>query len=143
GPCSGTCPQVVTFTVTATDNCDGTVTPTCTPASGSSFPSGTTTVTCTAKDSCGNPGMRSFKVTVICPAPLTLACASGGGQVGIAYSSALVASGGVPPYTYSITFGSLPPGLMLNPATGAITGTPTTAGNFAFSATVVDSRGTV
>ena len=51
-------------------------------------------------------------------APVTLACAADGGQVGAPYSSALAATGGVPPYTFSITAGSLPPGLILNSSTG-------------------------
>ena len=79
---------------------------------------------------------------VIAPPAITLACATSTGQVGVAYSSSLVATGGVPPYTYSITSGSLPPGLTLNPSTGAITGTPTTYGTFNFTAQVVDSTGT-
>jgi hypothetical protein len=37
---------------------------TCTPASGSKFPLGTTTVNCTATDTAGNEGIGSFKVTV-------------------------------------------------------------------------------
>src|ERR1051326_5328911 len=56
--------QVVTFTVTATDNIDTTVTPTCKPASGSAFPVGVTTVLCTAIDSHANYGFGSFKVSV-------------------------------------------------------------------------------
>ena len=79
---------------------------------------------------------------VISPPTLVLTCPTSTGQVGVAYSSALVASGGVPPYTFSITSGSLPPGLTLNPSTGAITGTPTTYGTFNFTAKVVDSTGT-
>jgi hypothetical protein len=78
---------------------------------------------------------------VVSPPPVTLTCANSVDQVGVPYSSSLVASGGTPPYTFSITSGSLPPGLTLNSATGAITGTPTTAGNFAFTAQVVDSTG--
>jgi hypothetical protein len=74
-------------------------------------------------------------------APLSVTCAFPNGQVGVAYSSSLVASGGTPPYTYSISAGSLPPGLALNPSTGAITGIPTTAGSFAYTAKVVDSAG--
>ena len=78
---------------------------------------------------------------MIAPPPLRLACAGGSGKVGVAYSSALVASGGTAPYTFSIIVGSLPPGLTLNPLTGAISGTPTTAGTFNYTAKVVDSTG--
>jgi hypothetical protein len=61
--------------------------------------------------------------------------------VGTPYNSSLVASGGAPPYTFSITSGSLPPGLSLNPNTGQITGTPSDFGTFSFTAKVVDSSG--
>jgi hypothetical protein len=44
----------VTYTVRATDDRDPDVTPTCTPPSGSTFPIGTTGVTCTARDAAGN-----------------------------------------------------------------------------------------
>ena len=54
----------VTFTVTATDNINLATGPTCTPLSGSIFPLGTTTVTCTAKDAAGNIATASFTVTV-------------------------------------------------------------------------------
>ncbi len=60
-------------------------------------------------------------------------------DVGVAYSSSLTASGGTSPYTYSIKSGSLPAGLNLNTSTGAITGTPTTAGAPACTAQVTDS----
>jgi hypothetical protein len=60
-PCLG---AVVSFTVTATDNCDLTPTVVCSPASGSFFPIGTTTVNCTATDDCGNTDSCSFTVTV-------------------------------------------------------------------------------
>jgi hypothetical protein len=69
----------------------------------------------------------------------SVTCAYPSGQVDVAYSSSLVATGGTPPYNYSISAGSLPPGLMLNPSTGAITGVPTTAGSFAYTAKVVDA----
>jgi len=76
------------------------------------------------------------------PPPIGLACLTSTGQVGVAYSSSLVATGGVAPYTYSIVSGGLAAGLTLNPSTGAISGTPTTAGTDTFTAQVVDSRGT-
>lgn len=56
------CPRVH-FGVTASDNCPG-VTKTCSPASGSCFPIGTTTVTCTATDSSGNTATTSFTVKI-------------------------------------------------------------------------------
>ncbi len=54
----------VTFNATATDYEDGPVTVLCTPASGSLFPIGSTTVTCTASDTSGNYSETSFTVTV-------------------------------------------------------------------------------
>jgi len=53
-----------TFTATAKDNVDGNITASCDPASGSSFPFGTTPVTCTATDQAGLQGSATFKVTV-------------------------------------------------------------------------------
>jgi outer membrane protein assembly factor BamB len=57
---------VVTFTVSATDP-DDTATATCSPPSGSVFPVGVTTVTCTATDSAGNTAIDSFLVVVSAP----------------------------------------------------------------------------
>jgi hypothetical protein len=50
--------------VTATDDVDGTLTATCTKASGTVFPIGTTTVTCSAIDRAGNKGDNTFTVRV-------------------------------------------------------------------------------
>src|ERR1041384_1613203 len=55
--------RTVNFSVTASDNCPG-VTVVCSPASGSIFPVGTTSVTCTATDAHGNTATCSFTVTV-------------------------------------------------------------------------------
>jgi hypothetical protein len=55
----------VSYTATATDNIDGSITPSCKPASGAVFPVGTTTVTCTATDAHGNSSQATFKVTVV------------------------------------------------------------------------------
>jgi hypothetical protein len=54
---------VVTYSVTATDAGQA-VTPVCSPASGSTFPMGATTVQCTATDAASNSAAASFVVTV-------------------------------------------------------------------------------
>jgi putative Ig domain-containing protein len=59
--------------------------------------------------------------------------------VNVIYHSQIPASGGTPPYSWSIASGQLPPGLVLNPATGYIDGTPTQLGTFNFVAQAVDS----
>ena len=55
----------VTFSISATDDVDGNIIPICSSNSGSSFPIGLTTVTCTATDSMGNVGIGTFTVTII------------------------------------------------------------------------------
>jgi len=49
------------------------------------------------------------------------------GQVGKAYSAVVTATGGIPPYTWSVASGTLPAGLSLGASTGTISGVPTTA----------------
>lgn len=61
---TGTSGATATFTATATDLVDGTVSVICSPASGSTFAIGTTTVNCTATDAAGNPSNGSFTVKV-------------------------------------------------------------------------------
>ncbi len=55
---------VVNYTVTVSGGCPP-ITLTCLPPSGSTFPIGTTTVNCTASDSCGGQASCSFTVTVL------------------------------------------------------------------------------
>lgn len=76
------------------------------------------------------------------PAGSTLALADSppSGAIGVPYAHCFIASGGAPPYvSYLITAGALPPGLVLGPTTGCLTGIPTTAGTFCFTVTVTDS----
>jgi hypothetical protein len=61
-----------------------------------------------------------------------------GGTVGVSYGSAMFATGGLPPYTWSVVTGSLPPGLTLDQPSGDIYGTPTTAGAYPFSVQAAD-----
>jgi hypothetical protein len=55
---------VVSFALTATDNCGTPVTVSASPPSGAIFPVGTTTVNCMATDAHGNTATGSFTVTV-------------------------------------------------------------------------------
>jgi polyisoprenoid-binding protein YceI len=91
-----------------------------------------------------SPAMTATSGTLsilVKPAPLkvtttSLAAATGGKP----YSATLAATGGVTPYTWSVTSGSLPPGLSLDSATGVISGTPDVAGTYSFKVTVTDSE---
>ena len=62
------------------------------------------------------------------------------GYAGSAYSKSLTTKDGKAPYAWSISGGSLPAGLSLDAATGAITGTPAAAGNSSFSVAVRDAN---
>ncbi|MCZ6689044.1 MAG: putative Ig domain-containing protein [Planctomycetota bacterium] len=59
---------------------------------------------------------------------------------GTPYSETLMASGGLPPYSWTLTGGSLPGNLLLA-TNGAITGTPGTVGRFPFDVQVADTQG--
>ena len=63
------------------------------------------------------------------------------GTVGVPYKALLAATGGVPPYRWSVASGALPAGLALDPSSGTIAGLPTQAVTATFSAAVVDSLG--
>ena len=98
---------------TATDNLDGPLTVTCTPAPGDFFPLGLTTVTCEARDNSGNTGTASFEVQVQDTAPPALRAlispepnANGwhNSQVAVSLSASDVSSG-VQQISYSINGG--------------------------------------
>ena len=60
-------------------------------------------------------------------------------SVGAPYSAAITATGGTPPLTWRVS--GLPAGLAIDPTTGTIAGTPTSAGAATVTATVIDSYG--
>jgi hypothetical protein len=61
------------------------------------------------------------------------------GSVNVRYSDTLTASGGNPPYRWTIVSGSLPPGIRLSEA-GSLLGKPTAPGTFPFTVEVRDHR---
>ncbi len=95
-------------------------------------------------DKIKNTGFAAFTITVgqgtpTTPLVVTLVGPTDG-TVNVLYNALLSATGGTPPYTFSLLAGSLPPGVNLLPS-GTITGTPTTAGAFPFSVQASDSKG--
>lgn len=78
---------------------------------------------------------------VVCPIITVNPAALPNGTVGTPYNELVSASGGTAPYTFSVSSGALPTGLVLNPTTGVISGTPTTAATFNFTITAADANG--
>jgi len=73
--------------------------------------------------------------------PVTVSPAGGalpGGTVATAYSQTFTASGGVTPYSFAVTAGTLPTGLTLSIG-GTLSGTPTAGGTFNFTVTATDA----
>ncbi|WP_053253257.1 putative Ig domain-containing protein [Ensifer adhaerens] len=96
-------------------------------------------VTVTAQD---RSTQKTYSVTVTRGTPLALTPAAGAladGTVGSAYGLSFSASGGLSPYTYSVSTGTLPTGLTLS-AAGALSGTPTAPGTFSFSIGATDGH---
>ena len=65
------------------------------------------------------------------------------GVVDNLYTSTLAVTGGTAPFSWMLFVGALPTGLTLNPGTGVVSGTPTTAGNVTATFTVTDSTGKI
>ena len=117
----------------------GAISGTPTSAAGSPF-----SFSVTVKDSPGNASAGQAFSLVISPAVTITPATLPTGEVSASYSTSLAATGGVPPYgTWTVSAGSLPPGLTLNAGTGVISGTPTNAAGspFAFSVTAKDNAG--
>ncbi|GAB3791141.1 putative Ig domain-containing protein [Dyella agri] len=106
--------------------------------SGTPTTAGGNTVTVTLSDGVVSVS-KSLSLTVASPSVTITPSSLPGGTVGITYSQAVSASNGTSPYSYTISAGALPAGLTINPASGAITGTPTAGGSFTFTVKATDA----
>jgi len=105
-----------------------------TPSNAGAFP-----IPVTLKDSVGEVFSQTFSLNVFAAVSISTASLPNGSP-GVSYSTTLTATGGSIPYSnWTVIAGSLPPGLTLNPATGQISGTPTTQGTYQFTVQVTDS----
>ena len=97
------------------------------------------TVTVAATNSSGSVNtVATFNVNT---APTISPYAINSGTVGASFAQPAVGVAGAPAPTFSVTSGALPPGVSLNAGTGALTGNLTTAGNYSFVVTAVNSCG--
>ncbi len=107
------------------------------------YANGVHTLMVTALDTVGNTTSfaANFTVSNVVVAPLSVATTTlAAGTQNVAYSAPLAATGGTPPYAWSILSGALPTGLMLAPATGIISGPPTGTGSSSFTVQVTDAN---
>jgi hypothetical protein len=82
---------------------------------------------------------QSESITVTAPALSVTTTSLPSATAGVAYSTTLAAAGGIPPYSWTLTAGSLPAGLTLKP-NGTIAGKPTAGGTSDFTVEVADSN---
>jgi hypothetical protein len=108
--------------------------------SGTPTTSGTYDFTISVTDSNGVAESRALQI-VVNEAPSVTTTSLSEGTVGGAYAATVGASGGTGTLAWSITDGELPSGITLNPATGELSGTPTTSGTYDFTVSVTDSNG--
>ena len=86
---------------------------------------------------------KLFSLTINPPLTITTVSPLPAGTQGVAYGQTFAATGGTPPYVSWVATvpAQLPPGLTINPASGALTGIPTTPGVYNFTVQVNDSTG--
>ena len=96
---------------------------------------------CPAEQGGPATAQAQLSLTVVTMVDITTRSLTAGAQAAT-YLEQIEASGGTPPYIWRVAAGSLPPGLALQPSSGAISGTPASAGNFSFRVEATDSSPT-
>ena len=81
-------------------------------------------------------------LSVIAPtAPVITGTPPATGNVNAAYAFTFGVTSGTAPITWSVASGALPTGVLLNPSTGVLSGTPSTAGTYMFAVQALNSVG--
>jgi uncharacterized protein (TIGR03437 family) len=107
--------------------------------SGTPVQSGAYTFTIRVTDANNIQATAPFTLNVITAGISFTTTSLPNGVISQTYNASLTATGGLTPYTFSVLTGTLPPGLTLAPATGLISGLPTTAGSYPITFRVADA----
>lgn len=107
--------------------------------SGTPTSAGTVTIGVLATDVSGATATKSFELKISNLSIVTAALPIG--VINVDYAASVQASGGVSPYTWEITAGTLPTGVTLNAETGVISGKPTVAASSTLTIKVTDDEG--
>ena len=123
---AGTINQTVSFTVTVNT------------ANGGTVENNNYTIEGDGVSPIPGPPVTTSVTAPVCQTILLSPATLADGTVGASYSQTISASGGGAPYSYSVSGGALPNGLLLDSSTGEIAGTPTSEGTSNFTVTATD-----